>query len=420
MSAIQKQGSTLLLERYRAVRERSLEICAPLATDDYQVQPMADASPPKWHLAHITWFFETFILLDQVKGYRPFQSGFEKLFNSYYQGIGRPYPRHNRGHLSRPTLEEVFAYRAAVDSAMFDLLATELSADIRFRVELGLHHEQQHQELLITDLKYNLGNNPLKPAYLADQGSQERVATAAGWQEFTGGLVEIGSRGDGFVFDNETPRHNVFLRPYALATKVVTNGDFLAFIDDDGYARHDLWLADAWAHLDNLPQRWQAPLYWREDEGRWLEYTLKGERDLVLEAPVCHISAYEADAFARWSGARLPSEAEWETASSMTTVDGNFVESENYHPQIQSGQGMVGMFGDVWEWTSSSYGPYPGFKPFAGALGEYNGKFMANQLVLRGGSCATPLTHIRPTYRNFFYPPDRWQFTGLRLAKDLA
>ncbi len=382
---------------------------------------MDDASPPKWHLAHITWFFETFVLKDQIKGYVPFDSRFEFLFNSYYNGIGQAYARAKRGNLSRPTVQEVIDYRRDIDAAVNKLLSGHISKEIRFRIELGLNHEQQHQELLLTDIKYNLGNNPLKPRYLDLAIHPEKITALVNWKEFQGGLIEVGASGNsGFVFDNETPRHKVFVEPFSLATRAATNRDYLDFMQDGGYERHDLWLSDGWAHLATLPERWNAPLYWRRDGDSWLEYTLTGEREIDLEAPVCHISGYEADAFARWSGARLPSEIEWEIAAASLDVSGNFLESGNYHPEAQAGPGMIGIYGDVWEWTSTGYGPYPGFRPFAGALGEYNGKFMANQLVLRGGSCATPESHIRPTYRNFFYPADRWQFSGVRLAQDLV
>ena len=424
MSAVSLNEPSSLIERYRKIRQQSVDICAPLAIDDYQVQPMDDASPPKWHLAHITWFFETFILQRELMGYESQNPLFEILFNSYYQGVGLPYPRNKRGNLSRPTIEEVFEYRRAVDTKMCEFLSRSITEKVRFRVELGLHHEQQHQELLLTDLKYNLGNNPLRPAYLPLEKPLDKNKSLAisslEWQEIKGGLVEIGARGDDFVFDNEKPRHRVFVPPFKLASRCVSNGEFLAFMEDGGYERHELWLSDGWAYLNGLSERWSSPLYWRREKDSWLEYTLNGERELEFDAPVCHISGYEADAYARWKGARLPLEAEWEIAAGMMAVEGNFIESGKYHPGIQSGTGMTGLFGDVWEWTGSSYGPYPGFKPFAGALGEYNGKFMANQLVLRGGSCATSVTHIRRTYRNFFYPPDRWQFSGLRLAQDIS
>ena len=380
---------------------------------------MDDASPPKWHLAHITWFFETFILKEYVQDYEPFDVRFEYLFNSYYNGVGKPYPRSRRGHLSRPTVQEVLNYRSYVDEAMRNLLDGENSDELRFRVELGLNHEQQHQELMLTDLKYNFGNNPLFPAYSMPTQPAVGEVTDLSWVEFEGGLVEIGAQGSGFVFDNETPRHTVYLRPFRLASRAVTNGEFINFIEDGGYERHDLWLSDGWGHLNGLPDRWSGPLYWSKDGNDYVNYTFTGLKEVDPGEPVCHVSAYEADAYARWAGARLPLEPEWESASAGVPLEGNFVESSRFHPAHQQGEGLPGLFGDVWEWTSTSYGPYPGFKPFAGALGEYNGKFMANQLVLRGGSCATPASHIRASYRNFFYPPDRWQYTGIRLAQDI-
>ncbi len=410
-----------LADRYRKVRQQSLNLCAPFEPEDYQVQPMDDASPPKWHLAHVTWFFETFILKPHLRDYRPCNNVFEALFNSYYNGVGNPYPRPKRGLLSRPTLQEVLAYRAHVDEYMLGLLQGELTSELNFRVELGLHHEQQHQELILTDAKYNLGNNPLKPAY-REAPRDECLAPVVNWLEYAGGLVEVGAGGtDSFVFDNETPRHQVYLAPYCLASHPVSNGEFMAFIRDGGYERPELWLSDGWGHLASLgEEHWDAPLYWRKVGDDFVEYGLTGEQPVDPNQPVCHVSGYEADAYARWKGCRLPSEAEWEHVASRMAVTGNFVESERLHPVSQSADdgGIAGLFGDVWEWTASGYSHYPGFKPFEGQLGEYNGKFMANQWVLRGGSCATPLSHIRPSYRNFFYPLDRWQFSGIRLARD--
>ena len=404
---------------YQTVRQQSLKLCSPLEVEDYQVQPMDDASPPKWHLAHVTWFFETFLLKTQRAGYQPFHPQYEVLFNSYYNGIGKAHPRAKRGFLSRPLLEEVLAYREYVDEAMLSLLSGVLADDVLFAVALGLHHEQQHQELILTDLKYNLGNNPLKPVYLPAQPKQVKSAMPLTWHDYAGGLVEIGAEEHGgFVYDNEKPRHKVYLDPFQLASRTVTNGEFLAFIRDGGYDRPELWLSDGWAHLAALgPERWRGPLYWRDDGDAVLEYTLAGEAPLDLQAPVCHVSGFEADAYARWCNARLPTEAEWETAAACAPMTGNFVDAGVFHPTVSAADSF---YGNVWEWTASSYGPYPGFKPFAGQLGEYNGKFMANQLVLRGGSCATPQSHIRPTYRNFFYPPDRWQFSGIRLARDVG
>lgn len=399
---------------------------------------MDDASPPKWHLAHVTWFFETFLLRTSLSGYRVFNEAFHTLFNSYYNGVGQPFTRAHRGFLSRPILSEIIAYREHVDEAMVQLMTKGLSPDLLFKIELGLHHEQQHQELILTDIKYNLGNNPLQPAYSKRQlpSSEEE---ALQWREFEGGLIEIGANPDReFVFDNETPRHQVFLQPYKVATQLVTNQEFIEFIEDDGYSRAELWLSDGWSHLQE--KNWTKPLYWQCEGSEFIEYCLSGVQPVDPHQAVCHVSGYEADAFARWKSCRLISESEWEHAAQTAPIAGNFVESGLLHPTGSSigssvdspvaknigGSGaraaddLCSMFGNVWEWTSSSYGCYPGYQPFEGQLGEYNGKFMANQLVLRGGSCATPKLHIRATYRNFFYPPDRWQFSGIRLARDLA
>lgn len=408
-----------LPEQYRSVRQQSLDICEPLTVEDHVVQPMDDASPPKWHLAHVTWFFETFILKSFVPGYRAFDDSFEYVFNSYYNGVGKQFPRARRGHLSRPTVAEIHAYRSHVDEQMLRLLEQESSADILERTVLGLHHEQQHQELLFTDLKYNLGNNPLFPAYHTSElpESRERVMN---FKEHQGGVYQIGRDVDDhpleFAFDNESPRHDVLIRDFELADRLVTNGELLAFIEDDGYDRSELWLSDGWAALC-AGELGSLPLYWHREGNQYLEYTLSGLLPLDPAKPACHISAYEADAYARWAGARLPTEPEWEVASQGDEISGNFVESGLYHP-VGAGDTTRQLFGDTWEWTQSSYGPYPGFKPFAGKLGEYNGKFMSNQLVLRGGSAVTPKAHMRHTYRNFFYPGDRWQFSGVRLARD--
>lgn len=404
-----------LAEQYATVRKETERLCRPLAVDDYGVQPMPDASPPKWHLAHTTWFFETFLLKPFDGGYTPFDDAFEFLFNSYYNGVGEQYPRLKRGLLSRPTVERVFDYRAHVDAAMQSLLASE-DEMLRSRTVLGINHEQQHQELIVTDIKYNLGTNPLRPAYDAELGDGPSDARPASFLSIPGGLVEIGARGEAFVFDNETPRHKVWLPEFALADRLVTCGEYLAFMRDGGYRDPSLWLSEGWT----VAQRrgWKAPLYWYQQDGEWFEYRLGGSVPVDLNTPVCHVSFFEADAFARWSGARLPTEAEWETAASSHEVAGNFSDSGRLHPMSSPDSGMTQLFGDVWEWTASAYGPYPGFKPLPGTLGEYNGKFMANQIVLRGGSCATPPGHVRASYRNFFYAPDRWQFSGIRLAKD--
>jgi ergothioneine biosynthesis protein EgtB len=405
-----------LIDRFLAVRAQTEALTAPLEIEDYGLQAMPDASPPKWHLAHTTWFFETFLLLPFAPDYSVFHPRFEHLFNSYYNGVGQPFPRPERGQLSRPTVSEVFAYRRYVDEAMVSLLASA-GAEVLRRVELGLNHEQQHQELILTDLKYSFSRNPLAPVYRADlktDAPSADVLAKPGRLRFDGGLVTVGAEG-GFAFDNETPRHQVYLPPFALADRLVTNGEYLEFVRAGGYERHDLWLSDGWSVVRS--NGWAAPIYWRGDGQDWSEFTLGGERPLDLSAPVAHVSAYEADAYARWAGARLPTEFEWEhAAASVQSRDGNFVEQDRLHPT--AGGLSPQLFGDVWEWTGSAYGPYPGYRAESGTLGEYNGKFMANQLVLRGGSCVTPQAHVRASYRNFFYPPDRWQFSGIRLAFD--
>jgi ergothioneine biosynthesis protein EgtB len=414
---------TPLQQRFRATREQSVSACRPLAADDYCLQAEAFTSPPKWHLAHTSWFFETFILKPFARGYRTPEPLYEVLFNSYYNGVGEPFPRPRRGLLSRPTVEEVLAYRRHVDGCMLELLAQGEHPErdvIYSRSLLGIEHEQQHQELFFTDLKYALACNPLLPAYtpLPDRGPQRPAAQAsANWLGFEGGLTVIGYHGGGFAFDNEGPRHRVFLEPYALACRLVTNGEYLDFMVDGGYRRPELWLADGWATLQQAG--WRCPHYWLERDGQWLEYTLHGLLPLQHDQPVCHISAYEADAYARWAGARLPTEMEWEAAAAQRPVDTAGVDDGVYHPQAcDDGAGLRQLYGDLWQWTSSSYQPYPGFQPAAGAIGEYNGKFMCNQLVLRGGSCVSKAEQLRPSYRNFFYPRDRWQFSGVRLARD--
>ena len=349
-----------------------------------------------------------------------FNTAFNYLFNSYYNGVGSPYPRASRGHLSRPTVAEIYEYRKIIDERILNLLETNSDPEITFRVTLGLHHERQHQELMLADIKYNFGNNPLLPSYSQRIENNICQVLPQKWIEFKGGIAEVGAfYSNDFIFDNETPRHKVFLAPFYFSSHLVTNRDFLEFIQNDGYERHDLWLSDGWAHLKSLGQnRWKYPLYWFEEDNVLFEYTLQGPRPLDLDAPLCHVSAYEADAFARWKGARLPTEQEWEFAASDLPVSGNFLSSGYFHPTRDDKERFSGLYGDVWEWTSSSYSPYPGFSPFEGSLGEYNGKFMSSQLVLRGGSCVSSQDHIRKTYRNFFYPRDRWQFSGIRLAKD--
>ncbi|GAB4513608.1 MAG: ergothioneine biosynthesis protein EgtB [Sulfuricaulis sp.] len=409
-----------LAARYTAVRRRSATLSEPLAPDDYGLQAKPEVSPAKWHLAHTSWFFETFLLKSLLPDYRPFHPLFEHLFNSYYEQIGAPFPRPQRGLLSRPTTEEIFRYRAHVDEAMTGLIASAGAPrwpELAARVHLGCHHEEQHQELFLMDIKYNFALNPLRPAYRADLPApvtQALVPTA--WIEQAGGFQEIGYNGNGFAFDNETPRHRAWLGSYALSSRLVTNSEYLEFINAGGYQRPEYWLADGWHSARE--QKWQAPLYWEKIDGRWWIFTLAGMRELNLHEPVCHVSFYEAEAYARWTGKRLPSENEWETIAQRNPIRGNLLEAGRLHPVPAAGKENTQIFGDVWEWTGSPYASYPGYRPAAGALGEYNGKFMVNQLVLRGGSCVTPTDHIRASYRNFFYPADRWQFSGIRLADD--
>jgi ergothioneine biosynthesis protein EgtB len=381
---------------------------------------MPDASPAKWHLAHTSWFFETFVLEKTIPGYRPFHAAFRALFNSYYNSVGEQFPRPERGLLTRPSLEQVRSYRDYVDRRMSLLLADRsVTASVANAFEVGLHHEQQHQELILTDVKHLLSCNPLEPAYSECPLPPAADAKPLAWHAYGEGVREIGHDGCGFAFDNETPRHRVFLHAFEIASRAVTSGEFVAFIEAGGYQRSEFWLSDGWATVRR--RGWSAPLYWRRREGDWYVFTLSGLRPLRSEEPVCHVSFYEADAFARWAGARLPSEAEWEVAAAEAPRTGNFVEDGLLHPKWTStvDDAPAQLFGDVWEWTHSAYGPYPGYLPPDGAFGEYNGKFMSNQMVLRGGSCVTPRSHIRASYRNFFYPGDRWQFSGIRLARDL-
>lgn len=406
--------------RYDTIRRRTEALAAPLSPEDCAVQSMPDASPVKWHLAHTTWFFETFVLAEALPGYRAFDPAFRVLFNSYYVGVGDRHPRPERGLLTRPDLATVRAYRAHVDAAMRILLARADDADLASHIELGLQHEQQHQELILTDAKHLLSRNPLEPVYRAGWPLAEVSPQPCGWVEFDGGLVEIGHAGAGFAFDNESPRHRAHLAPYALASRPVTHGEFAAFVDDRGYERPELWLSAGW---DVVAQRgWRAPMYWTRRGDRWTTFTLHGRVPIDPHTPMVHLSFYEAEAYARWAGARLPTEAEWEVAAAGAPVEGNLLESGVLHPMPLAAAPPPGraaqIFGDVWEWTRSDYAPYPGYRPAAGALGEYNGKFMAGQYVLRGGSCATPAAHVRATYRNFSPPDARWQFSGVRLARD--
>ena len=409
-----------LVEGYETVRQTTELICRPLATEDYIPQAMPDVSPPRWHLGHVSWFFEAFLLQAFLGGYAPVNPKYHYLFNSYYQGAGPQYPRAQRGDLSRPTVAEVYAYRAHVDQAMLDLIETtapEGQAGVGSLIVLGTNHEQQHQELLLTDIKYNLAVNPLRPAYHTVQLPGVPAEPPLRWIDYEGGVHMIGHEEDGFAFDNESPRHQTYLQPYRLGSRLVTNGEYLEFMGSGGYSRPDLWLSDGWKIVQE--QRWEAPLYWEQVNGDWQMQTLSGMQQVEQGAPVAHVSYYEADAYARWRGRRLPTESEWEHAAADQPVAGNLLESRIYHPApAPEGAGLQQLFGDVWEWTQSPYAPYAGFRPWDGVIGEYNGKFMVNQMVLRGGSCVTPQSHIRATYRNFFPPQTRWQFSGIRLADD--
>jgi ergothioneine biosynthesis protein EgtB len=405
-----------LRDYYLQVRKLSEQLCQPLEIEDYVIQSMPDVSPPKWHLGHVTWFFETFLLLPYLPGYRVFHPQFNYIFNSYYEAIGDRHPRPQRGLLSRPTVEEVYRYRAYVDRAMDSLFEKEKLASL---IILGLHHEQQHQELLLTDIKHILAINPLRPPYRENlpQLPNQEISTKELWLDYPGGLYEIGYRGDEFAFDNESPRHQIYLQDFLLANRLVTNGEYLEFIEARCYEQPEYWLSEGWNTI--LSQGWNAPLYWEKIDGQWLTMTLRGMTPLNLDEPVCHVSFYEAEAYARWRGKRLPTEAEWEVAAYEIPLEGNFVENDYLHPIVAQKTPLLNqMFGDVWEWTQSNYLPYPGYRTPQGAIGEYNGKFMCNQMVLRGGSCATSRSHIRSTYRNFFPASARWQFTGIRLGAD--
>jgi ergothioneine biosynthesis protein EgtB len=414
MPAILPAGQPRQAARYAAVRARTETLAAPLTAEDCALQSMPDASPVKWHLGHTTWFFETFVLERALPGFAPFRPAYRALFNSYYVGVGPRHPRPERGLLSRPSLEEVLAYRASVDERMERVFADGRMRDL---IELGLQHEQQHQELILADVKHLLSRNPLHPVYSPKRPASGSAAVEMHFRAFPEGVRQIGHDGDGFAFDNESPRHRVYLRDYAVADRLVTNREYQEFIADSGYERPELWLSEGWDVRQ--AQGWCAPLYWSAD-GQ--SFSLQGLRPIEPDEPVVHVSFFEAEAYARWAGARLPGEAEWEIAAeeqwdkgaAAPVHAGNFHESGRLHPA----PGAPQFFGDAWEWTTSTYGPYPGFRAAEGAVGEYNGKFMVNQYVLRGGSCATPASHIRPTYRNFFPAAARWQFSGIRLAKD--
>jgi len=421
MATLAVSGAASLRERYRLVRQRSVSLCKPLTPEDMMVQSCPEASPAKWHMAHTAWFFESFVLREFLAGYRLFDRDFPWLFNSYYQTFAEFPDKRLRASFSRPGLAEVWKFREHVDDAIDRLLEGDAPEEAMRRIELGLHHEEQHQELLLTDIKHALFTNPLQPAYLAGDLIEDAGVEPFEWIGYDGGLVEIGqAEGDGFGFDNERPRHRVWLEPFRLASRLVTCAEFAEFMADEGYQRPELWLSAGWDVVRE--QAWQAPLYWRKTEGEWMVGSLRGKRRLqeVANCPVAHVSLFEADAYARWKGLRLATEAEWEAAAARVRVDGNLLESGRLEPVatgIEENSGSPAqLFGDCWEWTSSAYLGYPGFAPLAGSLGEYNGKFMSGQMVLRGGSCVTPATHIRASYRNFFPPETRWQFSGIRLA----
>jgi ergothioneine biosynthesis protein EgtB len=407
-----------LRARLAAVRQATAALAAPLSAEDAMVQSMPDASPAKWHLAHTTWFFETFVLARAEPRFRPFDAAYGYLFNSYYDAVGPRQPRPERGLLSRPPLAEVLRYRAQVDERLDALLGRGGADDLLDVVELGVAHEEQHQELLLTDAKHAFFSQPLRPAYGRTPAPAGRPAPALAFVPREGGVREVGAPPGAFAFDNERPRHRALLAPHALGSRPVTCGEWLAFVEDGGYERPGHWLSEGWDAV--RAGGWRAPLYWVEGEGGWSVFTLGGVRPLDPAEPAAHVSYYEADAYARWAGARLPTEAEWEAAAEDAGApDGTFADAGRLHPAAAApGAGLRQLLGDVWEWTQSAYAPYPGFRPGAGALGEYNGKFMVSQLVLRGGSCATPPGHVRASYRNFFHPGARWQFSGVRLARD--
>jgi len=414
------EGQRFLENRLLDTRHLSHELTAPLSPEDMTVQAMEDASPTKWHLAHVTWFFETFILAKYLPGYGAFDDAFNYCFNSYYESQGARQPRPMRGLLTRPSVERVMAYRAYVDGGLRALLAHGVDAEVARLIEIGINHEQQHQELLLTDILALFAANPLRPAYCPRRPrSLEAYPTAPGWVDFPGGIRAVGHAGEGFAWDNEAPRHEVLIHPFRLADRLVTNGEWLEFMADGGYAAAEHWLADGWTTVNR--QGWEAPLYWEKRDGEWLAMSLEGLDAIERAAPVCHVSYYEADAFARWAGRRLPTELEWEVAAQDIDAGSDVVSAEALRP-LPAGPAtgaLRQMYGHVWQWTQSAYQPYPGYRPPVGALGEYNGKFMVSQYVLRGGSCATPAGHTRATYRNFFYPHQRWQFVGLRLAAEI-
>jgi ergothioneine biosynthesis protein EgtB len=410
----------IFVTRYTTIRALTEQLAAPLSAEDQCAQSMPDASPTKWHLAHTTWFFETLVLKPYASGYQPFNPNYAHLFNSYYEALGSRHPRPQRGLLTRPTLADVLAYRRHVDDAIVRLFetasGTEL-AEFDAVAELGLNHEQQHQELILTDIKHAFSCNPLLPRYAPPSDDTPGATVPLSWIDHVGGIIPIGHSRVEFAFDNERPRHLVLLQPYRLASRLITCGEYLSFMEDGGYSRPEFWLSDGWAAVQS--QGWTSPLYWSRDDDGWKVFTLNGLKPMRPDEPVVHVSFYEADAYAAWAGKRLPTEFEWEAAAMAHPVAGNLLDPVRPHPKpAPAASGITQLYGDTWEWTRSSYEPYPGFRPFAGAAAEYNSKFMCGQMVLRGGSAATPQGHVRATYRNFFPPSARWQFSGIRLAED--
>ncbi|MBO6535241.1 MAG: ergothioneine biosynthesis protein EgtB [Balneolaceae bacterium] len=409
-----------LLNQFQSIRAFTHYLVEPLETEDFVIQPMESASPAKWHLAHTSWFFETFVLGKFDASFESMHPQYAYFFNSYYLQTGVPFTRAKRGLLSRPTVSEVFEYREYVNEQVQSFIENcdeNTWTEAAKVVEIGNHHEQQHQELILTDLKYLLAQNPLLPTYKERELRESAPTNPLTWIPFDEGIVEIGNSGDEFTYDNEHPQHKTFVQQFELANRLITNGEYLEFMDDGGYERSELWLDEGWSTVQQV--QWKAPLYWFKRDGEWMNFTLSGARKVENEEPVTHVSYFEADAFARWKGCRLPTEQEWEHACGDLEISGNFVDDDHFHPTAtpNAPNALTQMYGDVWEWTMSSYSPYPNYKPLPGALGEYNGKFMANQYVLRGGSCATSKSHIRKTYRNFFHANARWQFSGIRLAR---
>jgi len=416
-----KAKKELLLQRFEKIRDFTEMLTHPLETEDFVIQAVEETSPVKWHLAHTSWFFEAFVLKKGMENYESLHPQYDYIFNSYYVQTSDPHCRDQRGNLSRPTVKQVFEFRKFINRKMYSFIESLSESGLETWkpvIEIGLHHEQQHQELLLTDLKFLFAQNPLYPIYLERSRPFGREQSKLNWIQFEEGVYQAGHEGGEFGYDNEFPNHKTYIHPFSIADRLITNGEYLAFMNDGGYSNTKWWLDEGFSKVER--EEWASPLYWVKRDGKWHHYTLNGIEKLDLHEPVTHVSYYEADAYARWAGARLATEQEWEVASRSFELEGPFVESGNYHPSAADPdtEGLKQMFGDVWQWTQSAYSPYPGYKPFPGALGEYNGKFMVNQYVLRGGSCATSKTHIRRTYRNFFHAHARWQFSGIRLAKD--